>query len=42
LHRIEEGLHFTPEDHPDVIAEQLSLLLEEVSNKGNGIPESNV
>lgn len=31
LHRIEEGLHFTPEDHPDVIAEQLNLLIEEVN-----------
>lgn len=32
LHRIEGGLHFTPEDHPDVIAEQLSLLIEQVRN----------
>jgi pimeloyl-ACP methyl ester carboxylesterase len=39
LHRIEEGLHFTPEDHPDAIAQQLSLLVEEVSNKGTGISE---
>jgi pimeloyl-ACP methyl ester carboxylesterase len=30
LYRIEEGLHFTPEDHPEVIAEQLNLLIEEV------------
>jgi pimeloyl-ACP methyl ester carboxylesterase len=30
LYRIEEGLHFTPEDHPDVIAEQLNLLVDEV------------
>ncbi|HDZ55503.1 MAG TPA: alpha/beta hydrolase [Pseudomonas xinjiangensis] len=30
LHRIEGGLHFTPEDHPDEIAEQLMLLVETV------------
>jgi pimeloyl-ACP methyl ester carboxylesterase len=28
LYRIDNGLHFTPEDHPDVIAEQLNLLIE--------------
>jgi pimeloyl-ACP methyl ester carboxylesterase len=30
LTRIEGGLHFTPEDHPDVIAEQLMMLIEDV------------
>jgi pimeloyl-ACP methyl ester carboxylesterase len=29
LQRIEGGLHFTPEDHPDVIAEQIHLLIED-------------
>lgn len=30
LHRIEGGLHFTPEDHPYTIAGQLSLLVDAV------------
>lgn len=30
LHRIEGGLHFTPEDHPDIIASQLELLISDV------------
>lgn len=30
LQRIDGGLHFTPEDHPDVIAEQIHLLLNDV------------
>lgn len=30
LHRIEGGLHFTPEDHPHSIASQLSLLVDAV------------
>lgn len=30
LQRIEGGLHFTPEDHPDVIAEQINLLIQDV------------
>ncbi|UAW97395.1 alpha/beta fold hydrolase [Halopseudomonas nanhaiensis] len=30
LHRIDGGLHFTPEDHPDVLAEQILALAEEV------------
>jgi pimeloyl-ACP methyl ester carboxylesterase len=36
LHRIEDGLHFTPEDHPEVIAEQLNLLIEEVRRPDSG------
>ncbi len=34
LRRIEKGLHFTPEDHPEVIAQELGLLLREVESKG--------
>lgn len=30
LHRIEGGLHFTPEDHPDIIADEIKLLIEDV------------
>lgn len=30
LHRIEKGKHFTPEDHPDIIARELNLLLEQI------------
>ncbi|WP_416395308.1 alpha/beta fold hydrolase [Allohahella sp. A8] len=30
LHRIEGGLHFTPEDHPEIIAEQITRLLEDI------------
>lgn len=30
LHRIPGGLHFTPEDHPDVLAEHILQLVEEV------------
>jgi pimeloyl-ACP methyl ester carboxylesterase len=30
LYRIEGGLHFTPEDHPEVIADQLNQLVEEI------------
>lgn len=30
LRRIEGGKHFTPEDHPDVIAEEISRLLADV------------
>ena len=33
LRRIEGGLHFTPEDHPDVIAEEIGRLLREVEAK---------
>jgi pimeloyl-ACP methyl ester carboxylesterase len=29
LRRIEGGKHFTPEDHPDIIAEEINLLLRE-------------
>lgn len=32
LKRIEGGLHFTPEDHPEEIAEQLLRLVEQVRN----------
>lgn len=35
LHRIEGGLHFTPEDHPEVIAEQLLLLVETVRQQSS-------
>jgi pimeloyl-ACP methyl ester carboxylesterase len=31
LRRIEGGKHFTPEDHPDVVAEEISSLAAEVS-----------
>ena len=31
VHRIEGGKHFTPEDHPDVIAEQIRSLAAEVA-----------
>lgn len=30
LHRIEQGKHFTPEDHPDIIAEEIKELLRVV------------
>lgn len=30
LRRIEGGRHFTPEDHPDIVAEEINGLLEEV------------
>lgn len=30
LRRIEGGKHFTPEDHPDVIAEEINLLMSDV------------
>jgi pimeloyl-ACP methyl ester carboxylesterase len=30
LRRIDGGKHFTPEDHPDVIAEEINLLLRDV------------
>ncbi|SDS64559.1 Pimeloyl-ACP methyl ester carboxylesterase [Halopseudomonas xinjiangensis] len=30
LHRIEGGLHFTPEDHPGILAEQILRLVDEV------------
>ncbi len=30
LRRIEGGLHFTPEDHPEVVAEEINLLLRTV------------
>jgi len=30
VHRIEAGKHFTPEDHPDVVAEQIRGLAAEV------------
>jgi pimeloyl-ACP methyl ester carboxylesterase len=36
LHRIKGGLHFTPEDHPDEIAEQISLLIKTVSENDLG------
>ena len=31
LRRIEGGKHFTPEDHPDIIAEEISALVDQVS-----------
>ena len=31
VHRIEGGKHFTPEDHPEVIAEQIRSLAAEVA-----------
>ncbi|BFN28244.1 soluble epoxide hydrolase [Pseudomonas sp. SCT] len=40
LLRIEGGLHFTPEDHPDVIAEQIHLLLEDVRRAESTIQAS--
>jgi len=33
LRRIEGGKHFTPEDHPDVIAEELRALAAEVAGR---------
>lgn len=30
LRRIDGGKHFTPEDHPDILAEEINLLLSEV------------
>ena len=30
LRRIESGKHFTPEDHPDVVAEEINRLLQQV------------
>jgi pimeloyl-ACP methyl ester carboxylesterase len=35
LRRIEGGLHFTPEDHPEDIAEELHLLIETVRNQAS-------
>jgi pimeloyl-ACP methyl ester carboxylesterase len=32
LRRIPGGKHFTPEDHPDVLAEEIGLLLEAVTD----------
>jgi pimeloyl-ACP methyl ester carboxylesterase len=32
LRRIAGARHFTPEDHPDIVAEEINLLLEEVRN----------
>jgi pimeloyl-ACP methyl ester carboxylesterase len=32
LRRIAGAKHFTPEDHPDIVAEEINLLLEEVRN----------
>ncbi|MBW3097717.1 alpha/beta fold hydrolase [Pseudohoeflea coraliihabitans] len=34
LRRIDGGKHFTPEDHPDVIAEEINLLLNDVRSAG--------
>lgn len=36
LRRIEGGMHFTPEDHPDIIAEEINRLLAEVPRKVAG------
>lgn len=36
LRRIDGGKHFTPEDHPDVIAEEINLLLAEVKKGEQG------
>ncbi len=38
LRRIEGGKHFTPEDHPDVIAEETNLLLRDVRAAGSASP----
>jgi len=35
LHRIEGGLHFTPEDHPQEVAEELLLLVETVRQQAS-------
>lgn len=35
LRRIEGGLHFTPEDHPEEIAEELHLLIETVRKQAS-------
>jgi pimeloyl-ACP methyl ester carboxylesterase len=32
LRRIEGAKHFTPEDHPEIVAEEINLLLEQVRN----------
>jgi pimeloyl-ACP methyl ester carboxylesterase len=34
LRRIEGGKHFTPQDHPDVIAEEIRELVAEVEARG--------
>ncbi|MEF2552285.1 alpha/beta hydrolase [Aurantimonas sp. A2-1-M11] len=31
LRRIEDGKHFTPEDHPDIVAEQINALVADVA-----------
>lgn len=36
LTRIERGRHFTPEDHPEAVAEGLNELIEEVQRKTHG------
>lgn len=42
LRRIEGGKHFTPEDHPAILAEEINLLLEEIARRegatGDGPP----
>lgn len=39
LHRIEKGKHFTPEDHPQVIADQINQLLEEVHQNSEQVSQ---
>ena len=34
LRRIEGGLHFTPEDHPEIVAEEINLLVRDVAQAG--------
>lgn len=34
LRRIEGGRHFTPEDHADIVAEEVSLLLQDIQRAG--------
>jgi len=36
LRRIEGGKHFTPEDHPEILAEEISSLLQDASNAASG------
>jgi pimeloyl-ACP methyl ester carboxylesterase len=38
LRRIEGGKHFTPEDHPDVLAEEITSLVAEVGEAAGRRP----
>ncbi len=40
LRRIEGGKHFTPEDHPEIIAEEINLLLRDVRAAEPAVPHT--